>query len=80
MNSNQRITRRTSPGRDPVVLAMKAAAAVLAAVALLLLVHLLQGARAQAAVQCPPQDHAVWASSLHLWLCGASQTIGVTAK
>ena len=80
-NTNQRITRRTSPGRDPVVLAMKAAAAILALAAVALIVHL---ASRGPHIQCPPQDHPVWAQVLDRgrgeWICGDSLTAGVTAR
>ena len=89
MNSNQRITRRTSPGRDPVLRAIQAAVAVAAVVAVVLLTSFAHRELAMASTQCPAPDHAVWAESLGPWwwkgeaLCGASLTVTqktVTAK
>lgn len=80
-NSNRRPGRRTSPGRDPVVLALQAACAFLAVAIAVLIVPLAHREVAVASLHCPAPDHAVWADSLGPWwwkgeaLCGASLTI-----
>jgi len=85
-NTNQRISRHASPGRDPVVLVMKAAAAVLALAIVILGAQLAHRETAMAGLHCPAPDHAVWASSLGPWwwqgmaICGDSLTAGVTAR
>lgn len=83
-NRNDRPARRTSPGPDWVLWLMIAAAAVLATIGLLIAYRMIHDARAQAALNCPPQDHAVWAQTLDHgrgeWICGASLTVGVKSR
>ena len=67
-------------GRDPVVIALRIACVIAACAIAFLIVTGCQRHQAQAALHCPPQDHPVWASSLHQWLCGSSQTIGVKSR
>ena len=77
MESNHRITKRTSPNRDPVFLVTVALAIVVLAVS----------AWAWSSrgphIDCPPQDHPVWAQILDHghgeWIFGASLTIEVGA-
>jgi hypothetical protein len=83
MNAD-RLSRRTSPGRDPVLLAMKLAAAVLAVAAAVLIAGAVHRAQAQAAVTCRPWNHPVWAQVLNhgrgRWICGESLTFGVKSR
>ena len=69
---------------DPVVGAMKAAAAIMVVIAVLVIVARIHTAQAQAAINCPPQDHPVWAQVLNHghgeWICGSSLTVGVKAR
>lgn len=80
MNRTDRPTSPDSPRRDPVLLAMKAAAAVLALIAVVLIAGLFHRVQAEAALHCPPQDHPVWAASLHQWLRGDSLQAGVKSR
>ena len=78
MNSNQRISRRTSPSLDPVFLVTIALALIVLAVT----------AWAWSSrgphIHCPPQDHPVWAQVLNHghgeWICGASLNVGVKSR
>ena len=78
MKVNQRPTSTDSPGRDPVLLAMKAAAAVLAVVAVVLIVHLFHHAQAEAAHPCEPWNFPVLTSAG--WGCAESLTVGVKSR
>ena len=71
------VTRHSSPELDPVVLLC-----TILTLALLAFTGWTLANRAQAAVSihCPAPDHAVWASSLHQWLCGDSFTGGVKSR
>jgi hypothetical protein len=84
MNSNYRLTSHASPGRDPVLIAIQAACIILACAAAALIVAGCQRHQAQAALNCPPQDHPVWAQVLGHghgeWICGASITVGVKSR
>jgi hypothetical protein len=75
-----RAARHRSPGRDPVVLALKAVAVVLAVVAVVMLVPLIHRTMAVASLHCPAPDHAVWAQSIGQAICGESITFGVKAR
>lgn len=68
--------------QDPILLAMKAAAAVLAVIVLVMLSHVIHRAQAEAALHCPAGSHVVWDSSHGggRALCGASLTVGVKAR
>ena len=65
---------------DPAVGAMKAVAVVMVVAIVALIVHLAN----RPDIECPPQDHPVWAQVLNhgngQWICGASLTVGVKAK
>ena len=63
---------------DPVLLAMKAAVAVLAVVALVLIVHLFHHAQAVAAHPCVAPAFPVLAPTG--WGCAESLTIGVKSR
>ena len=78
MNRTDRLSRRTSPGRDPVLLAIKAACAVLAVVLAVLTIHLIGHARAVAAHPCPPGRQVMLAPTG--WGCGDSLRIGVKSR
>ena len=77
MDSTERLTRHTSPGRDPVLTVIQAACAVLALIAVALIAARLTAAPLPA---CPAPDHPMWAASLHQWLCGDSLQVGVKAR
>jgi hypothetical protein len=72
--------------RDPVVIALQAAAAVLVLVLAVMIFQWAHREQAMANLHCPPQDHAVWADSLGPWwnrgeaLCGASLVISGTSR
>ena len=74
MNSNQRISRRTSPSLDPVFLVTIALALIVLAVA-----GWAWSSRGPH-IQCPPPDHPVYASVIHQWICGASLNVGVKSR
>jgi hypothetical protein len=78
MNRTDRITSRTSPGPDPVLRLMIAAAAVLAVVLAVLTVRMIGHARAQAAHPCPSWNFPVLTSAG--WGCAESLTIGVKSR
>jgi hypothetical protein len=77
-DSNRWLTSHTSPGRDPVLLAMITASAVLALVAVVLIVHLIGHAGGAAAHPCPAPAFAVQAPTG--WGCAESLTIGVKSR
>jgi hypothetical protein len=74
MNRTDRLSRRTSPGRDPVLLAIKAACAAAAVVLVVLTIHLIGHARAVAAHPCPPGRLVMLAPTG--WGCGDTFTGG----
>ena len=69
---------------DPVVRAMKAVCAVAVVIIVVMIVAGIRRDQAQAAINCPPQDHPVWAQVLNHghgeWICGSSLTVGVKAR
>lgn len=67
-------TRHSSPELDPVVLLCTMLTLALLAFAGWTL------ASEAPAIACPAPDHAVWAASLHQWLCGDSFTGGVKSR
>jgi hypothetical protein len=81
-NRTEPLARHASPGRDPIVLAMKALAALLAVVAASMIISWAHRVQAEAALNCPPQDHPVWASTLKppQWICGESLQVGVKSR
>lgn len=79
-NRTDRNGRRTSTGPDWVLWLLIAGTVLVAAVGLLVAYRVVHDARAQAALNCPPQDHAVYAPSIHQWICGASLNVGVKSR
>jgi ABC-type nitrate/sulfonate/bicarbonate transport system permease component len=69
MNRTDRLTRRTSPELDPVVLVC-----TIVTIALLLLAgwKLASDVHTTTPIFCPAPDHPVWASTLQQWICGDS--------
>jgi hypothetical protein len=74
MNGTDRLSRRTSPGRDPVLLAIQAACAGFAVVLVVLAIHLIGHARAQAAHPCPSWNFPVLTPTG--WGCAQSAPFG----
>jgi hypothetical protein len=65
--------------QDPVLLAMKALAAIAAVIFLVMLSHMIHREQAVASLHCPAPDHAIWAPSLNQAICGESAGFGFKA-